>query len=204
MTEPVAVAMHGLERGGFEAGQRVLILGAGMIGLVSTLAARTMGAGEVWTSARHAHQAHLAREMGAHRVLSEEEASKQSLGALARGGSDFDLVVETVGGQATTLADACSAIKPGGTISVLGIYMSSPVIDPISLLMTEGTLCWSNCYTRRRGERPDFARAASLVEDERERLALLATHELPLSEIDRAFQVAADRKAGAVKVSVLP
>jgi len=204
MTEPVAVALHGLERGGFEAGQRVLVLGAGMIGLVSTLAARAMGAGEVWTSARHEHQARLAREMGAQRVLSEEEASKQALARLTRGGSDFDLVVETVGGSATTLSDACSAIKPGGSVSVLGVFMSSPVLDPFTLLMREGTLCWSNCYARPQGKRPDFARAASLVEDERERLALLATHELPLSEIGRAFELASDRKAGAVKVSVMP
>jgi threonine dehydrogenase-like Zn-dependent dehydrogenase len=204
MTEPVAVAIHGLERGGFEAGQRVLVLGAGMIGLVSTLAARTLGAAEVWTSARHEHQARLAREMGAQRVLGEEEASGKALAKLAQGGSDFDLVVETVGGGANTIADACSAIKPGGRVSVLGIFMSSPVIDPVSLLMREGSLCWASCYARPVGKRPDFARAASLVEDERERLALLATHELPLSEIGRAFELASKRKSGAVKVSVIP
>ncbi|MBW2417318.1 MAG: alcohol dehydrogenase catalytic domain-containing protein [Deltaproteobacteria bacterium] len=204
MTEPVAVALHGLERGGFEAGQRVLVLGAGMIGLATTLVARAMGATAVWTSARHEHQAHLAREMGAHRVLGEEEASGKSLARLARGGDDFDLVVETVGGGANTLADACSAIKPGGTVSVLGLFMTSPAIDPYSLLLREGCLCWSNCYARPQGKRPDFARAATLVEEERERLALLATHELPLAEIGRAFELASDRKAGAVKVSVIP
>ena len=204
MTEPVAVALHGLERGGFEAGQRVLVLGSGMIGLASTLVARAIGAGEVWASARHAHQAHLASEMGAHRVLGEEEASKKALSRLARGGSDFDLVVETVGGSASTLSDACSAIKPGGSVSVLGLFMSSPEIDPHTLLMREGSLCWANCYARPQGKRPDFARAARIVEDERERLALLATHELPLAEMSRAFELASDRKAGAVKVSVVP
>ena len=84
MTEPAAVAVHGLRRGRFEPGQRVLVLGAGSVGLVSVIVARAMGAGEVWITARHPHQATLAGELGASRVLREAEASGRARRRSAR------------------------------------------------------------------------------------------------------------------------
>jgi len=200
LTEPVAVAVHGLRRGRFEPGQRVLILGAGAVGLVTAIAARALGAGEVWISARHAHQAERCRALGATRVLREEEAGHDALLALARE-TDFHLVVESVGGSADTVRDACAAVAPGGTISVLGVFLGPVAVDPLWLLMREGTLAWSNCYDAP-GGRADFADAARLVEDERERLAPLVTHRRPLAEVDDAFRLAADKSSGAVKVSV--
>ena len=66
------------------------------------LAARAAGAGEVWISARHPHQAELARALGASRVLEEAEATPESLALLGME-APIDLVVETVGGSADTL-----------------------------------------------------------------------------------------------------
>ncbi|MFB3067023.1 MAG: zinc-binding dehydrogenase, partial [Planctomycetota bacterium] len=201
-TEPVAVAVHGLGRGRLEKGQRVLILGAGSVGLVTLIAARAMGAGEVWISARHEAQAELARQLGAARVLREEEASPESLGLLGLE-TDFDLVVESVG-RGDTLRAACAAIRPGGTISVLGVFLGGVELEPLSLFLKEGNLVWSNCYHRRGGRDADFAHAVELVDSERESLSQLISHRLPLDEIGRAFEVAADKAAGAVKVSVQP
>ena len=203
LAEPVAVSIHGLKRGGFEPGQRVLVLGAGAIGQVTLLCARALGAGEVWMTARYAQQAEAARALGAKRVLTEEEASIGQLEGLGRS-SAFDLVVETVGGQADTLKAACAAARPGGVVSVLGVFMDAPALDPMQALMKELDLCWSNCYHRSLDGPADFEAAARLVDTERESLAHLTTHQLPLSEVDRAFAIAADKKSGSVKVSVCP
>ncbi len=203
LAEPVAVSIHGLSRGGFEPGQRVLVLGAGAIGQVTLLCARALGAGEVWMTARYAQQAEAARALGAKRVLTEQEASLGQLEGLGRS-SAFDLVVETVGGHADTLASACAAARPGGVVSVLGVFIDAPPLDPTQALMKELDLCWSNCYHRPVDGRADFEVAAGLVDTERESLAHLTTHQLPLSEVDRAFEIASDKKSGAVKVSVCP
>jgi threonine dehydrogenase-like Zn-dependent dehydrogenase len=202
LAEPVAVAVHGVRRGALESGQRVLVLGAGNVGLLTLVAARRLGAGEVWISARHAHQAELARGLGADRVLREEEASPLGLAALGAS-ADIDLVVETVGGGADTLRAACHAIRPGGTISVVGVFFRDPGIEPLPLFLKEGTLAWSNCYQRAAG-RADFAEAVAILDAERERLAALLTHSVPLGEIERAFALASDKASGAIKVSVLP
>jgi len=201
LVEPVAVALHGLDRGNLERGQRVLIQGCGAIGLVAVVAARALHAGEVWISARYEHQAKLARELGADRVLREDESTRE---ALFRLGSehDIDLVLETVGGRADTLSAACAAIRPGGTVSVLGVFLASVEIDPTLLLVREGTLTWSNCYGQHPGPVADFERAATLVAEERERLERLVTHSVPLDEIGRAFQLASDKTTGSIKVSV--
>jgi threonine dehydrogenase-like Zn-dependent dehydrogenase len=202
LTEPMAVAVHGVRRGGLERGQRVLVLGAGSVGLLTVVAARALGAEDVWLTARHPHQAALGAALGASRVLSEEEASLEGLDALGRQ-APIDLVVETVGGGADTLISASAAVRPGGAISVVGVFMGNAEINALSLFMKENVLAFSNCYSRPGGQ-PDFARAVELVTAHRDALAGIATHAQPLASIDEAFRIAADKKEGAIKVSVRP
>ncbi len=202
LAEPMAVAVHGLRVGRFEKGQRVLVLGAGTIGLLSVLAARAAGAGEVWLTARHPHQAELGRAFGAERVLGESEAGETALAALGAE-TPIDLVVETVGGSADTLRDAVAAIRPGGTISVLGVFLGDVSLPSFPLLLKEGTLSWSNCY-QHHGRGSDFADAIELLVKERSALEAVTTHSVPLDEIARGFALASDKAAGAVKVTVLP
>jgi threonine dehydrogenase-like Zn-dependent dehydrogenase len=202
MAEPLAVAVHALRRGSFEPGQRVLILGCGSVGLTTLIAARAAGAGEVFISARHENQAKLAQRFGAHRVLREEEASP---GALTQLGleNEFDLVVESVGGHADTVRAACAAVRPAGAVSVLGVFMGPIGLDPMPLLMKEVNLHWSNCYHHPSDGAADFAEATRIIADEHERLTHLTTHQYPLDRILEAFATAADKRSGAIKVSVL-
>ncbi len=202
LAEPVAVVLHGLRRGGFDAQQRVLVLGAGAIGLLTVLAARAAGAKDVRLTARHAHQAALGRAFGATHVLAESEAGMKGMREVGRR-APADLVVETIGGQSDSLRGAAWALAPGGSISVLGVFTAPITLDGYPLLMKEGTLAWSNCYARNR-ERADFEDAVELIDAERERLARLITHAVPLDRIGDAFAFASDKKAGAVKVTVLP
>jgi len=201
LAEPIAVAVHGLRRASVARGDRILVLGAGTIGLVTTLAARAAGA-EVWQTARYAHQAEHALRLGATRVLREEEADSRALSKLSRH-TDFDTVVETVGGHADTLLEACHAVRPGGRIVVLGIFLESPEIAPLPLLVKEATVMWSDCYARPDGN-SDFAAAISVLEAERELAATLTTHQFSLDDVGDAFEAAADRKSGAIKISVMP
>jgi 2-desacetyl-2-hydroxyethyl bacteriochlorophyllide A dehydrogenase len=202
LAEPMAVALHGLRRGGLVAGQRVLVLGAGAIGLVTLVAARRLGAREVVVSARHPHQAELARRFGATRVLTEAEAAVEKL-AFLPAAERPELVVETVGGAADTLRAAVAAVAPGGCVSVLGLFTRPVALDGYALFAREVTLAFSNCYERG-GARADFEEAVALVADERERLAALVTHTVPLADVGRAYATALDKRAGALKVSVLP
>lgn len=202
LAEPAAVCLHGYDKGRFAPGMRVLVLGAGSVGLMSLVAGRHLGAGELWISARHQHQAELCRKLGADRVLAESEATPEALAGLANAERP-DLVIETVGGQANTLHAAVEALAPGGTVSVLGLFMGVPEVNTYTLFRKEATLVFSNCYYHRQDD-ADFERAVKLLDACREPLAHLTTHSVPLTEIDRAYALAADKRAGVVKVSVVP
>lgn len=202
LTEPMAVAVHGLARSGLAPGQRLLVLGAGTIGLLTVAAATAAGAGEVWVTARHAHQAEQARALGAGHVLTGADASPGALAALGRE-VPLDVVVETVGGSATTLADAARAVAPGGTVCVLGLFFGDVALPALDLMVKENAVVWSNCYGRA-GSGPDFARAVELVAAHRDRLGDLVTHSVALDDVARGFALASDKASGAVKVSVLP
>ncbi len=205
LAEPAGVAVHGLRRGNMQPGKKVLVLGAGPIGLMALLAARRLGAGEVAISARHPWQAEAARRLGADRVLAESEAAPLALAGLS-GAARPDIVAETVGGNADTLEAAAAAVAPGGAVAVLGLFTTPISLQPHVLFAKEVTLAWSNCYARPpfAPGRADFADAVSLVEDERERLDIFTTHSVGLEEIGRAYALAEERPPGLVKLTVRP
>ncbi|MDX1649410.1 MAG: zinc-binding dehydrogenase, partial [Myxococcota bacterium] len=139
-------------------------------------------------------------------VLAESEADAASLRRQGRQ-SPFDLVVETVGGTADTLGPAVAAMRPAGAVVVLGMFLGEIRLDPMPLLLKEASLIWSYCYHHPRGAgaaRPDFADAVAMLERDPERAARLVTHRVALADAPRAFALARDRRAGALKVSVRP
>jgi threonine dehydrogenase-like Zn-dependent dehydrogenase len=199
LAEPFAVAVHGLRLCGADWARppdRLLILGAGSIGLAVVAVARAWSFGDVAITARYPHQAELAGRLGAHRVI--DEGSAEDLA-----GYDSDLVVETVGGLADTMTAAGIGLAPGGTVCVLGVFMGPLTLDPLMLLGKEARLQWSNCYARRPGEE-DFAEAVRILAADREGYSGLLTHEVALEEFERAFEIAGDKGSGAVKVTVVP
>lgn len=203
LAEPMAVAVHALHRANFQPGQRVLVLGAGSVGLLVAAAARRLGAGDVWVTARHPHQRERALALGASRVLGDDEATPAALDGIGRE-APIDLVVETVGGSADTLRAAAAAARPGGAVSVVGMFLGALTLDPMPLLLKELTLAWSYCYGEDPAHGADFAEAVDILAAAREALTPLITHTVPLDEAARGFALAADRRAGAIKVSIVP
>ena len=65
LVEPLAVGVHGLRRGNLAAGETVVVLGSGTIGLTTLVAARALGAGKVFLTARHPQQTKMAMRLGA-------------------------------------------------------------------------------------------------------------------------------------------
>lgn len=199
LAEPMAVAVHGLRRGGVTRGTQVLVLGAGTLGLLAVVAARGLGA-EVSITARYPHQAELAGALGATRVLSEKEGSAEALTALGNE-VPFDCVLESVGGMADTLSLAAAAVAPAGTISVVGHFYRPVSLDATPLFLKEVTLAWSNCYEHAH-DGADFERAVALIDANRGLLEAVTTHSVGLDAIEKGFALASDRRSGAVKVTV--
>ncbi len=193
LAEPLAVAEHAAARGRIDSGSRVLVLGAGSLGLLCGRVAAGRGA-SVAITARHEHQRALAASLGL-TALREDEG--EAWAAEQRP----DVVLETVGVEAT-LTLALRACYPGGRVVVLGLFASSPRIDALALMSRELELVGSNTYGHEHGS--DFGRAIALLERDTEALAGLQTHAFELDALELAFRTAEARRDGAIKVTLIP
>ncbi len=198
LCEPLAVAVHGLRLVDLKFGEKVAVLGAGTIGLMSIAAAKAMGASFVAATARHPHQRAMAQAVGADAVFDATDAGVAQMSA-ALGGAD--VVVETVGGEAETLAQSLSVVGVGGRISVLGAFTRPVQIHPILFFLKEARIFGSNCYGRP-GRQSDYEIAIEIMRRQAERLRPLITHRFPLEDIASAYATADDKSSGAIKVTV--
>lgn len=195
LTEPLAVALRGVGLADLAPDARVLVQGAGTIGLCTALLARDRAV-EVGITARHPHQAAVAEAMGV-TVLGQDEGIGWAKSAGA------DVVFETVGGGAPTLSEAVKACRKGGTVVVLGVFDEPQTLDMRLAVMKELRLQGSFCYgSGTHG--PEYAAAAALTGRLESDLRRLLTHSVALDDVTTAFETAADKRSGAIKVSVVP
>lgn len=202
LVEPLAVAVHGLRLAGLSVGERVLVLGAGTIGLMSVLVAREMGATLIAACGRYGHQREAALALGADSAVEDSEEALAGLSGSAWE-SPFDLVVEAVGGHADTLARAVNLARVGGRVAVLGLFTQPVTFNAMSVMVKETQLVGAITYGRA-GTRSDFDLALDIAARRAPALRGLVTHRFPLERTGEAFETAADKSTGSIKVSVLP
>ena len=198
LSEPLAVCVRGARIGAIGLGDRVAIIGAGTIGLLSILTAREAGASEVLITARHPHQQELARSLGADRVYADSGA------LLADVGDQYvDVVVETVGGETETLTESVLVARTGGRISLLGVFTGNPRLPGMPFFSKELTLAASNCYSREE-DQGDFATGAALAAKHAGLIEPVVTHTFSLDQVADAFAAADDKSQRTIKVQIQP
>ena len=200
LVEPLAVNVHGLKLAGMQFGQRVLVLGAGTIGLMGIAAAKAMGAANIAVSARYPHQRAMAEALGANAVF---DATPEGGQLMAKSAGGADIVIETVGGNADTLAQALTLVAPRGRVCMLGVFTAPVQLHPLLMTLREATIIGSNCYNRS-GSQSDYEIAIEIMRRQGESLRSMITHRFPLASVAEAYETADDKKSGAIKVMVSP
>ena len=114
LLEPLSVGLWACRKGGVQAGSRVLVTGAGPVGLVAMQAALALGAASVVVTDVNPHRLTLARELGATEAL-DVDATPVSESGLA-----VDVLLECSGHPGAT-ADAIRAVAPAGTVVLVGM-----------------------------------------------------------------------------------
>lgn len=198
LTEPLAVGVHAVRLGNVRLGDRVLVLGAGTIGLLAALAAVEAGASEVLITARHPHQRAAAERFGA-RPFAE---GREDLSAYVFD-HPVDVTIETVGGAADTLNQALYSTRAGGSVVVLGVFTGQPQINAVVLMLKEIRMIGSLMYGRH-GTRADFDVALDVLARRAGEMSHLITHALPLAEIGDGYRIAADKTQKSIKVTITP
>ena len=202
LVEPLAVSVHALRRGLMGGGETVAVLGAGNIGLTTVAAARAYGAGKVLITARHRHQAELAKRLGADEVLPPEGLAFREALDQATDGLGADLTVETVGGKSeATIVQAIDVTRMQGRIVVLGGFRAPLTVDWLPPLFKEQCIIFSSCYSVLDG-RHDYEIAIDMMASGKVSLLQMVTHTFPLEEIQRGFETAYDKSTGSIKVQL--
>jgi L-idonate 5-dehydrogenase len=194
MIEPFAVALHAVKRAGTVSGRRVLVTGAGAIGLLAAMTARMFGAAPVAISDVVAARREKAEALGIEAVL-DPSAAEFAGRARELSGDGFDVVLEASGAPAA-LRSAFELVRPGGTIVQIGTLGAADIPLPANRLMNKeinliGSMRYGNV----------FDEAIRLVAAGRIELRPLVNAVFPLKDSVQAFEFAAD-KTRSFKVQI--
>lgn len=192
LAEPVGVALYGTRRARVGLGDRVVVLGAGPIGLFAMQACRAAGAAEVWQADLRPERLSLARRLGATGTLDLSNTTlPDALGGLR---IEPDVVMEC-SGSPKAFAQAIKAVRPGGRVGVLGYYADDLAeIRPSDIMMRDLEILGAVCPTR------TWDAAIALIADGRVDAEAVITHTFPLERFVEAYEIARRDTGGAVKV----
>jgi len=197
-SEPLAVALHAVQRAGRSmVGSRVLICGAGPIGLLVALAVRFAGAMDITITDLVQQPLDAARaNFGVDNALNARTQADQ-IAAFGDGGGMFDVAFEASGNPAA-LQTCLNVVRPGGRIVQIGMFASGPVSNLTMgrLISREIELAGAFRF------HSEFEMAVRLLETRRIVVDPLLTGSAPLSEAPAAFELALDRSR-SLKVSLV-
>lgn len=188
------------ERGGVRIGDAVVVFALGPIGLCAVAGARLSGASLVIGVDRVPKRLEFAKRMGADVVLNyEEQDVVAEIKRLTSGG--VDVAVEALGQQGT-FESALRSLRPGGTLSSLGVYSKDLRIplDAYAAGLGDHTIVSTLCP----GGKERMRRLMSVVASGRFPFRDLITHSYELAEIEKAYDLFAHQRDGVMKIAVRP
>lgn len=193
--EPVSIAVHALRRAGPTAGEKVLILGAGPIGLAAVLAATAVGL-EAMVADPDPHRRELALDVGAARQAWGDPAELRDVTMDWTEGDGPPLVIEASGAE-SALRLATEVVSHAGRVMMVGMSSGAAPVRPGIFPEKEIDVLGSSTACP-----PDFGEAVRLVAGNRAKVAALLTHRFPLSAAADAFRFAAKHEPGAMKIQI--
>ncbi|MEW1724550.1 L-idonate 5-dehydrogenase [Streptomyces sp. NPDC093109] len=180
LAEPLSVALHAVRRAGDVAGKRVLVTGAGPIGLLVVAVLRHLGAAEIIVSDLLDEPLALATRVGATATVRADRPEERERA------QDADLAIEASGAPAG-LRTCVELVRRGGTVVLLGLLPPGEIGFPGNLVVTrEIQLRGSFRFDA------DFDDAIALLADGID-VEPVVTHTFPLARSTEAFELAGDR-----------
>ena len=186
------------ESGKIRLGDIVAVFAQGPIGLCATLGARLMGASQILVVDSDPFRLRIARRFGATApILAEDDAVREI--REFTGGRGVDVAIEALGTQ-RTFENALRVLRPGGTLSSVGVYSGhlQVPLEAFGAGIGDYTIVTTLCP----GGKERMRRLMRLVEAHRIDLTPLLTHTFPLDQIDRAYELFGARQDKVLKVAI--
>jgi threonine dehydrogenase-like Zn-dependent dehydrogenase len=216
LVEPISIAMHGVMRYPPRPGEKVLVIGAGIIGLLTTMVIHALvPEAEITVLARYPHQQQMAEKLGAKHILTRSDYSavarltggKFFSAPLNRGVviGGFDLIYDCVADPRTT-NDALRWTRAGGTVVMVGAHMAPmPKVDltPVWYHHIRLVGTYGHGMNEWQGERKHtYEFVFDQFKAGRFEIDGLITHRFPLKDYKAAIRVATSKgREKAIKVA---
>ncbi|XP_015440363.1 PREDICTED: sorbitol dehydrogenase-like isoform X1 [Dufourea novaeangliae] len=198
MLEPLSVGVHACKRANIGIGMKVLILGAGPIGLVSLLVAKAMGASKIVITDLVQHRLDIAKKLGADETLlirreGTEAETVKKIHELV--GEEPDRTIDASGAQ-SSIRLAILATKSGGVAVLVGMGAPEVQIPLINALIREVDIRGVFRYAN------DYADALDLVATGKVDVKPLITHNYKLEDTLAAFETSKSGQGNVIKVMI--
>jgi alcohol dehydrogenase len=197
----MSTGFGGAENGHIRIGDTVVVFAQGPIGLCATAGAKLMGATRIIVVDGVASRLEVAKRLGADITINFRE--EDPLEAIRRltDGQGVDVAIEALGTQETF--EAClRALKPGGTLSSLGVYsgkLSMP-LDAMAAGLGDHKIVTTLCP----GGKERMRRLMEVIAAGRIDLASMVTHRYALADIQDAYDLFSNQRDGVLKVAIKP
>ena len=201
LADIASTGFSGAESGKVRIGDTVVVFAQGPIGLCATAGAKLMGAARVIGVEGDPSRAEMARRMGADVVLDPEAIDVVAEVKRMTGGFGADVAIEALGLQ-ITFENALRCVRPGGTVSSLGVYSGKLQVpyDAFAAGLGDLTIVTTLCP----GGKERMERLMRMVEAGRFDPTPLITHRFALEDIAAAYEVFSNRRDGVLKVAIRP
>ncbi len=197
----MSTGFSGAERGMVRIGDTVAVFAQGPIGLCATAGARLAGAATIIAVESVPARIAVARQMGADHVVDFRAVDPVQEIMRLTDGRGVDVAIEALGTQATFTA-GLRVLRPGGTLSSLGVYSSdlSIPLEPFGAGLADLTIVSTLCP----GGKERMRRLMAVIEAERIDLKPLVTHRFRLDDIEAAYDLFSHQRDGVLKIAITP
>ena len=200
LADIASTGFSGAESGDVRLGDSVVVFAQGPIGLCATAGAKLMGASLIIGVESDPTRTAMARKMGADVVLNQNEVDVISeVKRLTDGGAD--VAIEALGIQ-ETFENSLRCLRPGGTLSSLGVYSGKLQVpyDAFAAGIGDYKIVTTLCP----GGKERMRRLMNLVQSGRFDPTPLITHRFSLDNIVEAYEMFAERRDGVLKIAIRP
>ena len=197
----MSTGFAGAEAANIKIGDVVAIFAQGPIGLCATAGAKLRGASTIIAIDGVNQRLRIARQLGADVTLTFNEVGVVDGILKLTGGRGVDAAIEALGLQ-STFESALRVLKPGGTLSSLGVY-STDLVIPLNAFhagLGDNKIVTSLCP----GGKERMRRLLNVVASGRVDLGLLVTHQYKLDDIVAAYDLFGHQRDGVLKVAIKP
>jgi threonine dehydrogenase-like Zn-dependent dehydrogenase len=197
----MSTGFAGAERGGIRIGDAVAVFAQGPIGLCATAGARLLGASTIIGVDRVPERLEMSRRLGAHHVVDFSKTDPVEEILRLTDGRGVDVAIEALGTQATFEA-SLRVLRPGGTLSSLGVYSGDLRIplDAFVAGLGDHTIVTSLCP----GGKERMRRLMAVIASGQADLGAMVTHRFRLDDIEAAYDLFANQRDGVLKVAITP